>query len=360
MSETSSQHRQVALILVNYNGERYLADLFHSLLKMDFSHNACDIFFVDNASADGSVEWVREHKGLLPFPLSIIENSTNQGFALGNNRGIEEAFKKDEYDYIALLNIDTTIDPSWLARLVSVIEQDSAIGAAQSLILFNDTPDLINTSGNVLHYLGFGWSGEYKEKLLVTGYSLPVTDIGYASGAAVLYRASALQKVGLLEERFFMYHEDLELSWRLRLAGYRIVCSPESIVYHKYQFSRNQKKWFWVERNRLLTFFTMYRLRTILVFMPAFLFTEFGILIYCLINGWFPQKLRSYMEVFGSFSWIQNKRQTIGSFRRVSDREIIGKMASGLNFQEIKNPLVQGAGFFLEFYFKIARMFVKW
>ncbi|MBI4359719.1 MAG: glycosyltransferase family 2 protein [Candidatus Jacksonbacteria bacterium] len=325
---------------------------------MSFPRDACDIFFADNASADGSVEWVRKRRDTFPFPISIIENSKNLGFAGGNNRAITEALRNEKYSYIALLNVDSAVDPAWLSRLVERANEDDTIGAAQSLILLHDT-NLINTSGNVLHYLGFGWSGEYREKLPITNYQLPIKDIGYASGAAVLYRASALRKVGLLEERFFMYHEDMELSWRLSLAGYRITCAQKSIVYHKYQFSRNKKKWFWVERNRLLTFFTMYRLRTIFVFMPAFLFTELGIVAYSLMDGWFAQKMQSYGDVFGSFSWIRKKRQAVNALRIISDREAVSLMVSRLDFPEIKNPLVWGAGFFLEAYFKIIRAFIK-
>ena len=351
----SLQHPRVALILVNYNGGRYLEDLFDSLERMNFPRDSCDIFFVDNASSDGSVECVKKRGCSFPFPLSIIENSSNQGFAGGNNRGIEKALKTYKYDYVALLNVDTIVDPLWLKELVELANGDSSIGVAQSMILFHNKPDLINTSGNILHYLGFGWSGEYCKKLPTVNYKSQIRDIGYASGAAVLYRLSALQKVGFLEERFFMYHEDLELSWRLRLAGYRVVCSQKSIVYHKYQFSRNQKKWLWVERNRLLTFFTMYRLRTIFVFMPVFIATELGILLYSLAAGWFIQKLQSYLEVLTSVSWIRRKRKEIKSIRRVSDRAILSSMAGRFNFGEIQNPLIQGAGFLLEAYFKIVK-----
>jgi GT2 family glycosyltransferase len=280
------------------------------------------------------------------------------GFAGGNNVAMRQILESKEYKYIVLLNIDTVVDKDWLTELVRRAELDSQIGAVQSLILLHDQPDLINTSGNQMHYLGFGWCGSYG--LRVTGYGLRVLEIGYASGAAVLYRADVLRQVGLFDEKFFMYHEDLDLSWRIRLVGYKVVLAPKSLVYHKYQFSRNKKKWFWSERNRLWCFFSNYSLRTIILFLPIFIFMELGILLYSLIDGWFEEKIRSYGEILGSIDYIIKKRRQVQRIRRESDKAVLEYLTAKLDFAEIKNPLINYlASPILEGYFKMVRRWVR-
>ena len=350
---------KTAIVLVNYNGLRYLPDLFDSLCKLDYPSDQADIFFVDNASEDGSLEYARAKASNLQFKVNFIKNDKNLGFAGGNNTGVRQALKSANYKYIVLLNIDTVVDKNWLTELVKIAESDDEIGAAQSLILLHDTPELINTAGNMLHYLGFGWSGEYKQKCQMSNVKsnpkvkCQTPEIGYASGAAVLYRNDILQKIGLLDEQFFMYHEDLELSWRIRLAGYKIVLAPRSIIYHRYQFSRHKKKWYWTERNRLLVYFTMYKLRTIILFAPMFVFIEVGILVYSLIDGWFVWKLKSYWEVLASIPYIIKKRWQIAALRQVSDKQILAHMTSKLDFPEIKNPLIKFINPILAGYFKL-------
>jgi len=342
---------QIALILVNYNGQKYLPDLFNSLEKLDYSSDQADIFFVDNGSMDQSLKWAKENIVRLSRKIFFIENKQNMGFAGGNNTAIRQALRSESYKYVVLLNVDTVVDKNWLVELVKKAESNSQIGAVQSLIMLHDTPELINTAGNKLHYLGFGWSGNYESR--ITNHESRTSEIGYASGAAVLYRADVLRQVGLLDEQFFMYHEDLELSWRIRLAGYKIILAQQSIIYHKYQFSRHKKKWYWTERNRLLVYFTMYKLRTIILFAPIFVFIEVGILVYSLIDGWLIWKFKSYWEVLASIPYIIKKRRKIAALRQVSDKQILAHMMSKLDFPEIKNPLIKILNPILAGYFRL-------
>jgi GT2 family glycosyltransferase len=365
---------KTAVIIVNYNCQKYLPDLLNSLAKLNYPAKKADIFFVDNASTDTSLAWAQNHAPKLKHHIYFIKNDKNLGFAGGNNTAIHKALKLEKYKYIVLLNIDTVVDKNWLSELVQKAESNSQIGAAQSLIMMHGQPEVINTSGNKLHYLGFGWSGNYQR--LWVGVSDPhpkgnqcvkmgggedtptqPRQIGYASGAAVLYRADVLQKVGLLDEKFFMYHEDLELSWRIRLAGFKIVLAQQSIVYHKYQFSRHKKKWLWTERNRLLTYFSLYKLRTLILFAPIFIFVEFGVLVYSLIDGWFWRKIKAYCQVLASIPYIVKKRRQIHSIRQISDRQILGQMTPKLNFPEINGLASTTVNPILQWYFKIMRPF---
>ncbi|HBH46392.1 MAG: hypothetical protein A2445_04830 [Candidatus Jacksonbacteria bacterium RIFOXYC2_FULL_44_29] len=390
---------RVALILVNYNGLKYLPDLFASIAQLDYPRDQADIFFVDNSSSDGSLAWARDNADQLNRRVNFIASEKNLGFAGGNNLALRQILESNNYEYAVMLNIDTVTDAKFLSELVKKVEADLKIGAVQSLILLHDDPKLINTSGNALHYLGFGWAGNYQKEIkavipsesrgqpeadhplgeISLGLGLPAGrdpsitlagarfsrddshEVGYCSGAAVLYRIDILRQIGLLDEKFFMYHEDLELGWRIRLAGCKNVLAPESIVYHKYQFSRHKKKWFWTERNRLLVYFSLYRWQTLLILAPVFLFVELGMLAYSLIGGWFWYKLRSYIEVLLSINYIIDKRRRIRRLRQVGDQMIFRQMTGKFDFAEIKNPVITYiVNPILLIYFWLARVLVRW
>jgi len=351
---------KLAIILVNRNGKRYFADLFSSLDKIDYPAPKVDIFFIDNNSTDNSLNQAKKQAKKLNFKIIFIKNKQNLGFSAGNNQALHKIIKSDKYKYAVLLNIDTKAEPGWLEQLVKIAEADNQIAAVQSLILLYNQPKRINTAGNKLHYLGFGWSGSYFKKMTNIKYQALDTSIGYASGAGVLYRVKTLCKIGLFDEKFFMYHEDLELSWRLRLAGYKIRLAPKSIVYHKYHFARHKKKWYWTERNRWLVYFTMYKLRTLILFAPVFLFIEAGVLVFSLLNGWFLYKLRAYLDFLMSIPYIIKKRQMIARLRQINDQEVIKQMEACLQFAQIKNPLIKKlVNPILEKYFSTVKLLIK-
>lgn len=341
---------KIAVIILNYNGQQYLKELFDSLNKTAYPVQDWQIFFIDNASADQSLAWMKKYQPACRF----IANQKNLGFAEGNNVGLKAALKEN-FEYLVLLNQDTAVEPDWLTELVKKAESDDKIGAAQSLILLYNQPELINTAGNMLHYLGFGWSGQFKFQIS----KFKVGDqIGYASGAAVLYRANVLRQVGLLDEKFFMYHEDLDLSWRIQLAGYKIVLATQSIIYHKYQFFRHRTKFYFTERNRLICFFANYSLKTIILFLPALIFAETAMLAYSLLSNFFIDKIKGYGWLFKNFSYIIKKRRKLQALRRVEDKEIIKFMRGDLEFAGLKNVFVQLAGKVLQAYFEVVKMWV--
>lgn len=359
LSQSPSQQIKIALVLLNYNGAKYIPDLFSSLSQMDFPSSQCDIFFVDNASGDDSLKWIEQNSASLKHPLRIIKNKENLGFAEGNNIAIREALK-DEYTHFVLLNVDTVVDKNWLKELITVSESQRNICAVQSLILLHKDPYLVNTSGDLLHYLGFGYVGNYKRHKNFINQNI-VPDIGYASGASVMYKAAILREAGLLDEKFFMYHEDLELSWRMRMLGYKIVLAPRSHVFHKYQFSRNSKKWFFAERNRLATCFMLYDIRSLLILAPAYLFAECGILLFSLINGWIKEKLKSYIGFMLLTPHILNKRKHVQAIRKIKDKEIMAYMTSRIEFEEVKSPLISFiANPVLGVYFWIVKRVIWW
>jgi GT2 family glycosyltransferase len=329
---------KVAVIIINWNGMKYLPELFESLAKVNYPKESWQIFLVDNASSDKSVEWVREN---YPYTF-IIQNPLNYGFAKGNNIGMQVALEQG-YDYVYLLNQDTIVEPNFISEAVLVGESDKSIGAIQSFIHLWPEKHLLNSSGNRLHFLGFSYCGNYRknakeiyDELSEGGYKNFVL-IPTASGAGVMFRSSVLKEVGLFDEDLYLYHEDVDLSLRIRLAGYRIVCALKSVIYHKYEFSRSIQKYYWMERNRLIVWFKNLSYPTLVLLLPALIFSELGLFIISFWNGWWREKLRVYSYFRYKNNWLNifKKHSQVQALRRVSDREIINFFTNKIEFQEV-------------------------
>jgi GT2 family glycosyltransferase len=240
-SDTPMEVKQVSIVVVNYNGRKYLEPLFNSLLSMDRDNVRVEIIMVDNLSGDDSVSLTKEK-----FPeIIIVENEVNN-FARALNLGIEYAGG----DYIAFLNNDVIVDKKWLEGLLAVIDGDEQIGAVQSKILFSDG-EIINSVGvedvKDFYFKDIGFDerdhGQYQS----------VKEIDYFTGGSVLLRRACIESVGSIDEDFIMFFEDIDYSIRCRKAGWKLFYSPKSVVYHKYHGSASSElSTFFCSRNRLL------------------------------------------------------------------------------------------------------------
>jgi GT2 family glycosyltransferase len=338
--------RKVTVIIVTYNAVKYLDGLFGSLEKIDRQGLEVEIMVADNASPDGTADRIRRR---WPW-VRLLANRENLGFAGGNNAGMRLALEKG-CDYVYLLNQDTEVEPDFLTRAVRAAEAEAEVGSVQSLLLLHPDQHLINSSGNAIHFLGFGYCLDYRRPVSELDRS-GRPEIAYASGAGVLYRAAALREVGLLDEELFLYHEDLDLGWRLRLAGYVNRLAPRSVVYHKYEFSRSIKKYYYMERNRLVVLYKNLRCWTILLLLPWLLLVDLGLLVAACRSGWWTEKLRAWGYFFRPRSWsyILRERRRIQRSRRVSDRAIVRLFTPTIIYQEVTgwfteqvaNPLMTG------------------
>ncbi len=207
---------KVHVIVLNYNGLEHLEACLGSLEKQTFQD--FEVILADNGSTDGSIDFAKDN-----FPkVKIIEYKKNHGFAKGNNLAMEEAIKEGA-DYIALLNNDTEVGENWLKELVGVIESDPHIGACTSKMLLFDDRNKINSGGGVVNYTGHSWpAGLFEED--VGQFKKRMVDSPCAG--AILFRRKVLDEVGLFDEDYFAYHEDTDLSWRMRLAGYKNYFVP--------------------------------------------------------------------------------------------------------------------------------------
>jgi hypothetical protein len=334
-----------SIIIVNYNGREYLENCLSSLFKQNYKD--FEIIFVDNASKDDSVEFVKKN-----FPkVKLIESKKNLGFATGNNLGV----KNSKGRYIFLVNPDTESDKNCLKELINLIKRRKDTIVCPKILLA-DKRNKINTTGMAFHYLGFGWCDNLGK---TDNNQFEEMEVTFPSGAALLIDKKNFDAVKGFDEDYFLYYEDDDLGWRLRLRGYKIMLAPKAKVYHKYFFGRHPQKFYFAERNRIVTILKNYQLKTLLLILPPFLLTEIGILFYSLTNGLFFSKLSSYYWILKNIDKISEKRKAIQKTRKVTDKEIVKYFFSKIMFKEVTSPLIEYIlNPILNFYWKIIKAFI--
>lgn len=213
----------ISIVLVNYNGLNFVDSCLNSIFAANYLN--FEVIFVDNYSTDGSLELVRE-KFFSYATLKIIRNKQSLGPAKGRNIGIANSNGK----YIVFLDNDTEVDKNWLNQPIFVLEKDDSVGACQSKLLLSDKKT-IDTCGHYLSVSGLPYEVGTGE--IDNGQYDMIRDIFGARSAAMFIRKAILEKTGYFDEDYFMHGEETDLSWRVWLAGFRVVFVPDSIVYHK-------------------------------------------------------------------------------------------------------------------------------
>ena len=227
---------RASVVVVNYQDRGYLEELFKSLSRQTFQD--FEVIFIDNASQDGSLDTVRS----LRPECQTVEQERNLGFARAANQGARLAAG----DLLAFLNTDLKLHPGWLEELIRTAESDHRIAAvASKMFLYNDTGKL-NGVGGIMNYLGYTWDrGMFEADR--GQYDQPA-EVLFASAGAALFRRSAFLEAGGFDERFFMYHEDVDLCWRLWLLGFRVVTAPRAVAFHHFGGStRDSRGMLWRE-----------------------------------------------------------------------------------------------------------------
>lgn len=345
--------KKIAIITPSYNGIKYLPDFLSSLNGMDYPKKLLKILIIDNCSSDDSVEYIKKN-----YPeIEVIQNSENVGFTEGNNIGYAWA-REQEVDYLVLLNQDTIVDKEWLKHLVADA-QGHDVAAVQAKLMLHPETNLLNSYGNAIQFLGFGYCNDYRrlDKPGTEPFEVP-----YPSGAACLLKMSALAKTGLFYSRLFMYHEDLDLGWKLRLAGYKVLLEPKAVVYHKYNFSKAKYKFYYLERNRYFVTLKNYKLATLVVFAPPFIVMELGMIFYSILHGWIGEKLKGYGSLIVQLPAILRDRvRTQYKIRKIKDKEILRLFTGSIKFQDVDNPLLKYiANPLMEIYFWLAKKIIFW
>lgn len=354
---------RVATIVVSYNPYHsgFFPRCLEALQKVSLSNSEYQvdhsIILVDSHSGDGTPRQVQES-----FPgIKVIASKENLGYAGGNNRGFEEAYKLGA-QYIAVVTQDVEVHSNWLLEAILVAETDHSIGAVQPLLLLYPEKEKINSTGNMIHYLGYGYAGDYQRNL--TDYhNHDVKEIPYFSGAIALFSTKVLQEVGNFDHEMWMYNEDQDLGWRLWMHGYKNVLAPESKAFHQYEFSRSITKMYYMDRNRLLVVLQNYHWASLLLIAPVLIANEVASLILSWRGGWMKEKLATWKYFLRASSWklLLQKRRMRQEGRTVKDREIIKRFTGKILFQDVMNPVIQYvANPILNVYWQVVKRVIFW
>lgn len=222
---------------MTWNGAHLLPDCLDAVLD-----EGAPVLVVDNGSEDGTLELLASR-----YPaVQVVASAVNTGFA----GGVALALARVETPYTVLLNNDAVVRRGWLARLLAPFDADPRLGAVCSKLLLDD--GRVQSAGGEVAANGYGRDRGFGDP--DDGRWDEPGDVAYATGTAVAYRTAALQEIGGIDPRYFLYYEDVELSWRLQLAGWHVRYEPSAVVVHAHSASTGKgslRHTFWTERNRL-------------------------------------------------------------------------------------------------------------
>lgn len=360
---------KVAVIYLSYYRPTSPMDIgrcFASLEQVDYPQDRWRIIDVENPSRHGSsqpllkADWLPKAGKTLP-EIELHENEKDVGYAGANVVGYEYA-KAWGADYVFLLNQDTSVDPNFLTEVVAYAEAHPGEAVIQSRLMLQQEPTHLNSRGNAMQVFGFGYT--LGEGQTVEEAAKSKTPVFCASGAAVLVRLSAVEKMGgLFDPRYYMYHEDTDLSWRARLAGFGIGYADKSVVFHRYEFSRSMGKFYWMERNRWVVVLSNYRLGTILVLIGPMLALELATFLFAAKSGWWKEKLKAWGFLFApsTWAWIAERRALQKRIRRVSDASLLPLMAASVESRQVEmGPIKKLGDVVLRAFKRCVEYVVRW
>lgn len=327
---------KTAIIIVTFNSERYLDDLFSSV-QANTDLEGTHLLVVDNASSDGTRARLEVWAARLPC-LELLPQRTNLGFTGGNNVGLHRA-RALGVEYSLLLNPDTVVTPGWLAELVRVADARPRIGAAQPLLLLYDAPERVNTAGNAIHFCGFGFCDNYRMLVEELGLDGLPRSVPYATGAALLLRMSALDRVGDFDDLLFLYHEDCDLQIRLRQAGYDCVVVPTTRVYHKYVDSFSPAKYRWLERNRWMVMIKDWPADVLVAAAPVLFGVQAAVTVFAARRGWFGELARAYGDILRHLPQLLAARRRVQAARGPDATEV-AYFSGALRFEGLDHPVI--------------------
>lgn len=312
---------RVSIVIPNWNGWGVLEPCLRSLRNQRFRDYR--VYVVDNNSQDGSVAKVRAC-----FPeVELIALPENRGFSAAVNMGI----RASRGDFVVALNNDTVADPGWLEVLVGTMESRPEMSFGASMLLSYREPDVIDSIGDGYSRFGLGFkigvhrrnAGQYREPFEVFG----------ACAAASIYRRSMLDEVGLFDEDFFAYMEDIDLSIRARMAGHRCLAIPGAIVYHIGSASNGgDTSPFSISmtaKNILFILFKDIPGPLLLQVIPLAFAAQVALVFLCLTTRRYPglrRNLKAYgkglLAGFGGAAIMLGKRGGVQRSRRISAAEL--------------------------------------
>jgi len=311
----------VSVIVLNYNGSKFLDDCFASLSQVSYPNY--EVILADNCSTDGSVEFTEKN-----FPkVKILSNKENIGFAAGNNRGARLAKGK----YLFFLNNDTKVKTDFLNFLVEAAEKDDKVAICACKILTFEGKEEAN-----LNYTSegkdVGCTGRSSDIYGWQGWEGPVF---FAEGSALFIRKDVFDALGGFDEKHFIFLEDLDLAWRAQLSGFKVKAVPEAAIYHfaggtvtggrgrKKVFISNIKRRYLGEKNQMRNILKNYSRGILITLLPRYLALNFCEMFYLLVTGKLGVLWKAYIKAYiwnvCNLGDTLKERRKVQRMRKISD-----------------------------------------
>jgi len=309
--------------MLAYGEEPWLVDAVRAVL--DSRGVDVELIVVDNGCTSDAVTKVADLSG-----VRVLTPSENTGYAGGCNVGAAAATG----EYLAFVNSDAIVAPDALAALVEVVREPT-VGIAMASIRLGESPDLINTAGNPIHYAGMVWVGGLNEP--ATRYPQR-RQVPIASGCVFMMRRALWEELGGFAPEYFAYHEDTELSLRCWQRDLSVEYVPDAVAVHHYEFSRNALKLRLVERNRLVLLLTTYQARSLLLLAPMLLVVELSMVAAAVAGGWWREKVAGWRWIWQNRRWVRTRRAQLQAERKVPDAQIARLMTATFDPGNVEAP----------------------
>ena len=312
----------ITTIVVNRQGGDGLVACLTSLRQGGLTPD--DILVVDNASTDGSDQAAED------LGVRVLRTGANLGYAGGANAGLAEVTTP----YVVVMNMDLLVDGDWLVPLIDTLRDDPTVGAVCPLILLAGT-DRVNAAGQSVTMSGLGFNR------FLNGLAAQVPpephDVSGIHGAAVAMRTDVLRELGGWDDSGFLYHEDVELSWLLRLTGRRLVCDPRSRVWHDYELSMSPRKLELLERNRKAMLRTHLHPRTRYLLAPVLFADDAVVWAFALLRGraYLGAKWRAARWVHLRRAILAERRAEVDAMRKIGDWDLLRRMRLGYPLRQL-------------------------
>lgn len=335
----SGPRGRAAVLVVNWRGAKLTADCLASLDRAGVARR--DVLVVDNGSGDGSAEAVAA-----AFPdVGMLRLPGNLGYAGGSNRGLERLLAEG-YEHVLLLNNDTLVPPGLVERLLSEMDADGRLAFVQPRLVAFDGRTVDNAGGQ-MDRQGATWMRGRGED---PSASHPRGGFFYVSCACGLVRAAALREVGLFDERHFMYNEDVDLSWRLRLAGWRLAVADDARCLHAESSTAgtSPRKMGVIWRNRFLTLLKNYGAARLAYRLPRALVASF---LWACASAVTQREWRLPWLHLKAVAWnarhlraTLRERRRVQALRRVRDRDLEPLFVRSVEWRMVREGLRRRMG----------------
>jgi N-acetylglucosaminyl-diphospho-decaprenol L-rhamnosyltransferase len=337
----------LSVVMVTYNSRDAIARSIPALLAELRKDD--ELVVIDNDSRDGTPALVAE----LAPQATVMSCTENAGFPAACNRGASLA----SGELIVFLNPDAAPAPGFRAAIELPLEEHPDWAAWMGLVTI-DGGAAVNTAGNVIHFTGLAWAGELGR---ATAEVSPAPhEVAIASGACLAVPRERWNAVGGFPEEFFLYHEDVDLSLRLRLAGGAIGVEPRARVDHDYEFTKGAAKWRLMERNRWAVLVRDYPAAVLVAIAPALIVTELALVLVSLTGGWGRQKALATWDFACAAPRLMRERRAIQRERRIGAGEFARWLSADLSSPYLGSPALRRvAGIGLRAYWAVARALLR-